>query len=148
MAFEPPFEAKSFDRVISSLLFHHLTTDDKRRTLAKLRELLSPGGELHVADWGKAQNLVMRLAFLGVQLLEDRPVLRSDDPDPVPGEAPHQLVSEASSTRRLMSAATEYLLYRCWCFFFFRSSQRPKRTMGFRFLKACSHPARSSDLSG
>ncbi len=70
MASEPPFEAKSFDRVLSSLLFHHLSTEDKRRTLARVRELLRPAGELHIADWGKAQNLVMRLAFLGVQLLD------------------------------------------------------------------------------
>ncbi len=70
MASEAPFEAKSFDRVLSSLLFHHLSTADKRRTLARVRELLRPGGELHIADWGKAQNLVMRLAFLGVQLLD------------------------------------------------------------------------------
>ncbi len=70
IASEPPFEAKSFDRVLSSLFFHHLSTGDKRRTFARVRELLRPGGELHIADWGKAQNLVMRLAFLGVQLLD------------------------------------------------------------------------------
>jgi ubiquinone/menaquinone biosynthesis C-methylase UbiE len=66
----PPFPARAFDRVVSSLLFHHLSTNDKRRTLAKVRELLRPGGELHVADWGPAQNPLMRVAFLGVQLLD------------------------------------------------------------------------------
>ena len=40
------------------------------RTFSSLRELLKPGGELHIADWGKAQNRLMRLAFLGVQLLD------------------------------------------------------------------------------
>ena len=70
MASEPPFEPGSFDRIVSSLFFHHLRTDDKRRTFSKARELLKPGGELHLADWGKAQNLLMRLAFLGVQLLD------------------------------------------------------------------------------
>lgn len=70
MAFAPPFEPASFDRVVSSLVFHHLTTADKQRTLAKVRELLRPGGELHIADWGQAQNLPMRAAFLGVQLLD------------------------------------------------------------------------------
>ncbi len=70
MAFAPPFEAKSFDRVVSSLVLHHLSRADKRRTFSKLRELLKPDGELHIADWGQAQNAFMRLAFLGVQLLD------------------------------------------------------------------------------
>lgn len=70
MAFAPPFAPRSFDRVVSSLVFHHLTTEDKRRTFTQVRQLLRPGGELHLADWGKAQNSLMRLAFLGVQLLD------------------------------------------------------------------------------
>ncbi len=32
--------------------------------------LLQPGGEIHIADWGKAQNFLMRIAFLGIQLLD------------------------------------------------------------------------------
>lgn len=70
MAFAPPFMPGSFDRVVSSLVFHHLVTEDKRRTFAKVREVLRPGGELHVLDWGQAQNLLMRAAFLGVQFLD------------------------------------------------------------------------------
>ncbi|MGE0682512.1 MAG: class I SAM-dependent methyltransferase [Candidatus Binatia bacterium] len=70
MAFVPPFAPQSFDRVLASLVFHHLTTEDKRRTFTQVRALLCPGGELHIADWGKAQNPLMRLAFLGVQLLD------------------------------------------------------------------------------
>ncbi len=70
MAFAPPFEPQSFDRVVSSLVFHHLTTEEKRRTFATVREVLRPGGELHIADWGEAQNLPMRVAFLGIQLLD------------------------------------------------------------------------------
>jgi phosphinothricin acetyltransferase len=70
MAFAPPFAPASFDRIVSSLVFHHLGTDDKRRTLVKARELLRPGGELHIADWGQPQNVLMRVAFLGVQLVD------------------------------------------------------------------------------
>ena len=68
MAQSPPFPPGSFDRVTSSLMLHHIA--DKRAVLAALRALLRPGGELHVADWGKAQNALMRVAFLGVQLLD------------------------------------------------------------------------------
>ena len=70
LAWEAPFASGSFDRVLSSLVLHHLTRDGKRRALAKVRDLLAPTGELHVADWGRAQNVWMRLAFFGVQLLD------------------------------------------------------------------------------
>lgn len=70
MAHDPPFDSGSFDRVVSSLMFHHLTTENKRRTLERAFGLLRPGGALHVADWGQAQNAIMRVAFLGVQLLD------------------------------------------------------------------------------
>jgi ubiquinone/menaquinone biosynthesis C-methylase UbiE len=70
LASSAPFEPASFDRIVSSLLFHHLTTEHKRLTLKKARELLRPGGELHIADWGKPQNAIMRLAYVVVQLLD------------------------------------------------------------------------------
>lgn len=70
MAFDPLFPPGSFDRVVSSLVFHHLETADKRRTLARIFELLRPGGELHIADWGRAGGPLMRIAFLSVQLLD------------------------------------------------------------------------------
>lgn len=70
MAFNLPYRDESFDRVLSSLLFHHLTRENKDRTLREVFRVLRPRGELHVADWGKPQNRLMRLAFLGVQLLD------------------------------------------------------------------------------
>lgn len=70
MAFELPYPDMSFDRVISSLLFHHLTRENKERTLKEVFRVLRRGGELHVADWGKAQNRLMRTAFLLVQMLD------------------------------------------------------------------------------
>lgn len=70
MAFELPYPDNSFDRVLSSLVFHHLTRDNKVRTLKEVFRVLKPGGELHVADWGKPQNTLMRVAFLLVQMLD------------------------------------------------------------------------------
>lgn len=70
MAFELPYPDASFDRVISSLLFHHLTRENKKQTLREVFRVLRLGGELHVADWGKAQNSLMRMAFLLVQVLD------------------------------------------------------------------------------
>jgi ubiquinone/menaquinone biosynthesis C-methylase UbiE len=70
VAQDAPFPPASFDRVVSSLVFHHLDTDTKRAALARARELLRAGGELHVLDWGRAESVIMRLAFLPVQLLD------------------------------------------------------------------------------
>ncbi|MFQ5351754.1 MAG: class I SAM-dependent methyltransferase [Candidatus Binatia bacterium] len=70
LASSPPFDPRSFDRVLSSLVFHHLAADSKRLALIKVMELLRPGGELHVADWGEPQNALMRLLFLSVRFLD------------------------------------------------------------------------------
>ena len=68
-----PYDDCSFDRVLSSLFFHHLQWAEKLRAAREAFRVLATGGELHVADWGKAENSVMRLAFLPVQLLDGFP---------------------------------------------------------------------------
>jgi SAM-dependent methyltransferase len=70
LSFALPYANESFDRVLSSLFFHHLALADKRRTFVEIGRVLKPGAELHVADWGPPQNALMRVAFLGVQLLD------------------------------------------------------------------------------
>jgi SAM-dependent methyltransferase len=70
MAHALPYPDASFDRVVTSLLLHHLANSEKKRALAEVWRVLRPGGELHVADWGKAQNFLMRVLFLGIQLLD------------------------------------------------------------------------------
>jgi ubiquinone/menaquinone biosynthesis C-methylase UbiE len=51
LAFQLPYANKSFDRVLSSLMFHHLTTENKRRALAEIFRVLQPNGELDIADF-------------------------------------------------------------------------------------------------
>jgi ubiquinone/menaquinone biosynthesis C-methylase UbiE len=70
LATAPPFERGTFDRVVTSLVLHHLSPGDKRTALRAMFDLLQPGGRLLVADWGEARSLVMRAAFLSVQLLD------------------------------------------------------------------------------
>lgn len=70
MSFDLPYARESFDRVLSSLMLHHLTRADKMRTLREVFRVLRPGGELHIADWGKPQNRLMRAAFYLVQNLD------------------------------------------------------------------------------
>ena len=65
-----PYADRSFDRVLSSLLFHHLTEEQTVQAAQEVYRVLKPGGSFFVADWGKAESLWMRLAFVGVQLLD------------------------------------------------------------------------------
>ncbi len=65
-----PYPDGSFDRIVSSLLFHHISLPEKRETAREAFRVLRPGGELHVADWGRAANWLMRALFVPVQLLD------------------------------------------------------------------------------
>lgn len=66
--FDIPFADGAFDRVLSSLMLHHLTRAEKIRTLEEIFRVLRPGGELHVADWGRPHNLLMRALAFSVRL--------------------------------------------------------------------------------
>ena len=48
---ELPYPDGSFDRVLSSLMFHHVRTDEKVKTLRAVRRVLKPGGEFHMLDF-------------------------------------------------------------------------------------------------
>jgi ubiquinone/menaquinone biosynthesis C-methylase UbiE len=65
-----PYPAEHFDRVVSSLFFHHLPWVEKEQTTKELFRVLKPGAELHVADWGRASNILMRGLFLFEQIFD------------------------------------------------------------------------------
>ena len=65
LATELPYEDRSFDRVLSSLFFHHLTGAEKRGTAVEIARVLRPGGELHVGDWGRPSDPLMWALFVG-----------------------------------------------------------------------------------
>ena len=65
-----PFAPASFDRVLSSLFFHHLPSDSKLPVLRQAHELLRPGGELHVLDFGRPASLTMLAVFSVLRLFD------------------------------------------------------------------------------
>jgi ubiquinone/menaquinone biosynthesis C-methylase UbiE len=68
LAQELPVEAGSADVVTTSLVLHHLLPEDKRKALAEMKRILRPGGRLHVADWGRPHDPLMRGLFYIVQI--------------------------------------------------------------------------------
>jgi ubiquinone/menaquinone biosynthesis C-methylase UbiE len=48
---ELPFPDGSIDRVLSSLMWHHLDDDEKPRAMREIRRVLRPGGQLHLVDF-------------------------------------------------------------------------------------------------
>jgi ubiquinone/menaquinone biosynthesis C-methylase UbiE len=62
---ELPYPDASFDRVISSFMFHHLPAREKVNTLRAVHRVLKPGGRLHMVDFvrpeGGAHGFLARL---------------------------------------------------------------------------------------
>jgi ubiquinone/menaquinone biosynthesis C-methylase UbiE len=50
---ELPFADGEFDRVLSSMMLHHLDDDVKAGALAEVHRVLRPGGRLHIVDIGE-----------------------------------------------------------------------------------------------
>lgn len=69
-SYELPYPDNSFDVVMSSLMLHHLSNEDKHRTLREVFRVLKPSGVFAIADWGKPSNIFVRILFLLVQMLD------------------------------------------------------------------------------
>lgn len=70
MSYNLPYDDNVFDRVVSSLFFHHLTRRDKIKSLNEARRVLKHGGELHIADWGTPSNIIMSVASYSIKVLD------------------------------------------------------------------------------
>lgn len=66
-----PFPDRTFDKVLSSWVFHHLTTSQKIGAFKEIFRVLKPKGELHIADWGKAETKLMRFLFFVLQVFDN-----------------------------------------------------------------------------
>jgi ubiquinone/menaquinone biosynthesis C-methylase UbiE len=67
MSFDLPYPDESFDVVLTSMMLHHLTRDDKQNTAREMYRVLRTGGQLFGADFaaprstfGKAIRLLTR----------------------------------------------------------------------------------------
>ena len=112
MSDELTFEDGSFDRVLSTLFFHHLDPEPKRRTAREIARVLRRGGELHVADWGAPADPLMAAAFLSIRMLDGF----ENTADNVHGELPRIFeeagLEHAEQTDRLRTVLGTLALYR------------------------------------
>lgn len=65
-----PFPDHSFDAVVSSLFFHHLSPAGKRQAATEMSRVVRPGGTLLLADFDRPRNVWMNAAFLLAQMID------------------------------------------------------------------------------
>lgn len=66
-----PFTDNSFNVVVSTWVFHHLTNGQKTQAFTEIHRVLKPHGKLVVADWGKPQNVLMKFLFFILQIVDN-----------------------------------------------------------------------------
>ncbi len=66
-----PYANSVFDRVVTSLVIHHLSTDDKRRAFEEIYRVLKPHGELYVLDFGIPHSFLTRCIAILMHRLEE-----------------------------------------------------------------------------
>lgn len=56
-----PQDNNSINKAMTSLMMHHLSTDKKMKAMQEIFRILTIGGTLHIADFGKQKNPVFIL---------------------------------------------------------------------------------------
>lgn len=92
-----PFKNTSIEKIVSTLIFHHLPTDIKKGALKEIYRILKPDGRFLLADFGEASDWWLKsLAFLvKIFNLPEAETLK----DNIEGKIP-ELLNEAGFTFR------------------------------------------------
>jgi ubiquinone/menaquinone biosynthesis C-methylase UbiE len=99
-----PLADASCDRVVCSLVLHHLSDTVKHAALREALRVLRPGGRLHVADWGAPRDLAMRAAFRLLQAVDGRANTQSHADGLIPGFIGSAGFAEVTVDERLRTA--------------------------------------------
>jgi ubiquinone/menaquinone biosynthesis C-methylase UbiE len=90
-----PIGDATADRVVLSLVLHHLPPAGKRAALREVSRVLRPGGRLAVADWGPPRGVAPRVGFALLRVLDGVENTRDHAAGRIPG-----LLSEAGLSLR------------------------------------------------
>jgi ubiquinone/menaquinone biosynthesis C-methylase UbiE len=80
-----PLAGASADRVVMSLMLHHLGPEARRTALAQARRVLRGGGRLHVADWGSPRGALPKAGARLLARIDDAESLREHLDGRLPG---------------------------------------------------------------
>lgn len=61
-----------FSKAVSSLVFHQVPLEEKRRGIEAMVRAVGPGGEVHIADYARQRSWAMRRLFGIVQRLDGK----------------------------------------------------------------------------
>ncbi|HEU4561262.1 MAG TPA: class I SAM-dependent methyltransferase [Longimicrobium sp.] len=103
-----PYADGTFDRVVSSMMYHHLGADQKAQMLREVRRVLKPGGSFHLLDFAGPTG--QRRGFIARHIHSHR-ALRDNDQEHVLAGMHAAGLADARVTRRLHSHAGDILLY-------------------------------------
>ncbi len=104
LAAELPLEDESCERIVMSLLLHHLDGAAKQAALAECRRALRPQGRLHVADWGKPQDPLMRAGMFTLSVIDGFDGIRDHAAGRLPGMIEAAGFAEVERHDRLRTA--------------------------------------------
>ena len=65
-----PFANACFKTVFSTLFFHHLTFRRKQDTLSEIYRVLEPGGQFHLADYGRPTDIAQGMLGNIVKIID------------------------------------------------------------------------------
>ncbi len=109
MAWSMPYPDGSFDRVVSSLMFHHLARENKLKAMREVLRVLRPAGVIVLADLGRPHNALMAAISLLSRRMEEAA-------DNVKGLLPRMLLesgfADVEETTRLAMVYGTLSIYR------------------------------------
>jgi SAM-dependent methyltransferase len=105
---ELPYADGSFDRVLSSLMFHHLDADLRAASLRQVLRVLRPGGSLHLMDLGGDSHHLHGPA----RLARRSPVLKDNWDERIPTLMREAGFAEATETGHLAKHVGRLTYYR------------------------------------